>query len=389
MADAHDLTGTVISLELGQRSHLVELQAPLKMLTEASASTDLRTYVLEHLRLTAADGRVWSGVIDEVVTRREDDVELWVGKGRWAPPPGADVRVFDLFCDVIQHEVVGHSIYVDVRTDFQNAVVGGKPQLLAVLGFQGNTVHLDRRGGSAWRGFQAAFWFGVGHIAEGADHLLFLFMLLLPAPLMASRRRWVPNAPIRPAVLKVVKVVTAFTLGHSATLALATVFRFQPSARVVESLIAVSVLVSALHAMRPLFANKEPLVAGLFGLTHGLAFASVLVGLGVEGAALALSLLAFNLGVEAMQLVAVAVTMPSLVALRQGLLFVVIRWVGASFGAVAALAWLIERAGETSNPLAPMIEGMVAKAPWGAAALGVLALTSRAIRARLYDGPGA
>jgi len=67
-------------------------------------------------------------------------------------------------------------------------------------------------------GFSSIFRFGIRHIAEGTDHLLFLLTLLLPAPLLSVRGRWTSFADARHSLLKISTVVTAFTIGHSITL---------------------------------------------------------------------------------------------------------------------------------------------------------------------------
>ena len=161
------------------------------------------------------------------------------------------------------------------------------------------------------------FRLGMRHIAEGTDHLLFLLALLLPAPLLAVGGRWAGSAGVRPSLLRILKVVTAFTVGHSLTLALAAMGVVKVPGRPIEVLIAVSILVSAVNAMRPVFAGREAVVAGFFGLIHGLAFASTLSVLGLGRWERLLSILGFNLGIEAMQLMVVAAVLPSLLLLSR------------------------------------------------------------------------
>src|SRR6266702_8330841 len=74
----------------------------------------------------------------------------------------------------------------------------------------------------SFSGLAAAFRLGVHHIAGGADHLLFLLALLLPAPLLARNGRWGRCATIPRNLVQILRIVTAFTVGHSLTLALAT-----------------------------------------------------------------------------------------------------------------------------------------------------------------------
>jgi HupE/UreJ protein len=102
--------------------------------------------------------------------------------------------------------------------------------------------------------------------------------------------------------------------------------------------------VSAVDAIRPLVSRGEPLIAAGFGLVHGLAFATLLGGLGLHGFALVSSLLGFNLGIELTQLLVVALVMPSLYLLsRTPALYGVVRVGIAVFGLVLSGAWLLER----------------------------------------------
>lgn len=148
---------------------------------------------------------------------------------------------------------------------------------------------------------------GLRHIVTGHDHLLFLLGLLTACT--HWRSLWV--------------IVTSFTLGHSITLALATLGPDLPPAAWVEPLIAASILwVGVENILR---AGIEPPLPGralatlLFGLAHGLGFAGILreLGVGANGRPAALPLFAFNLGVELGQLAFSAVTWPLLLLLRR------------------------------------------------------------------------
>jgi hypothetical protein len=97
-------------------------------------------------------------------------------------------------------------------------------------------------------GFTSVFRLGMRHICEGTDHLLFLLTLLLPAPLFVTGSSWSGVADVRQSVLRILKIVTAFTVGHSITLAIATLGFVHVLSRPVEVLIAISILISAIHA---------------------------------------------------------------------------------------------------------------------------------------------
>jgi hypothetical protein len=236
------------------------------------------------------------------------------------------------------------------------------------------------QGAHAEQGFTAAVGLGVEHIADGADHLLFLVMLLLPAPLLARRGRWERTDDLRHNCLRVVHVVTAFAVGHSITLAMAALGYLSAPTRLVESMIALSILVSAVHAIRPIVRGGEVWIAAGFGLMHGLAFAALLGGLDLSRGSLLTELVGFNLGIELTQLIVVALVMPSLMVLSRTRLYPAVRTILAGSGIVLASAWLAERTTLiTANPLEPTSTMLVAHPFVVAAALACVAVAARAV----------
>ena len=93
----------------------------------------------------------------------------------------------------------------------------------------------------------------------------------------------------------------------------------------VEVLIAASILVSAIHAVRPIFPGRESFVAGGFGLVHGLAFATMIAGLGADTWQTARIILGFNVGIELMQLGIVVAVMPWLLAMARSPVYAFVR----------------------------------------------------------------
>jgi hydrogenase/urease accessory protein HupE len=140
---------------------------------------------------------------------------------------------------------------------------------------------------------------GIKHILTGYDHLLFLFGLLL-----VTRR-----------LTGALQIITCFTLAHSITLALATLSPVAAPPRIVEPLIAASIVYVGLEN---LWRGGEPkgrwLLTFAFGLIHGCGFASALreLGVGANGSGVALPLVSFNLGVELGQLSIAALVLPLL-----------------------------------------------------------------------------
>lgn len=186
---------------------------------------------------------------------------------------------------------------------------------------------------------------GVHHIWIGYDHLLFLISLLLPAVLIRRDGRWIPVGTLKSALLSVIAVVTAFTASHSITLTLAALGVIGLPSRLVESGIALSVLLAALNNVWPQVTRRAWVLAFAFGLVHGFGFASVLGDLGLPRDALALSLAGFNVGVELGQLSVVLVVVPLIFMLRERRMYRPAILVGGS-SAIAAVAafWFVERA---------------------------------------------
>jgi hypothetical protein len=213
-----------------------------------------------------------------------------------------------------------------------------------VFGTESAEQVLTLQPGGVWQTFKQYLKDGVWHIWIGYDHILFLLALLLPAVLLRKNGQWEPAATLRGAFIEVVKVVTAFTLAHSITLTLASLQIITLPSRLVESVIAASVILAALNNLRGTIEGRRWVMAFVFGLVHGFGFASVLADLGLPQGALVLALVGFNAGVEVGQLTIVAVFLPLAFWLRGTRFYRVGVLIGGSL-LVALLAswWLVQR----------------------------------------------
>jgi len=379
-AQAHPLSTTAVLLDVGADEVTGQLQLPIDRLAIAldqpltaavvrqpAKLEELRHYVLAHV-WAKADSASWTVSVSNGRVESIDNVDHLVFDLVLRPPTGT-VRDFQFHDDAIVHRLLSHRILVSSRE-----AGAGDYTAVGVIDWQSSTLTVPARGATARQGFLAAVHLGIRHIAEGADHLLFLIMLLLPAPLLARRGRWLRTDDLRRNSWRVVHVVTAFAIGHSITLALAAFGFVSAPSRVVESLIALSILISGLHAIRPLARGGELWIAAGFGLMHGLAFAALLGPLDLSHGSLVTELLGFNLGIELTQLIVVALIMPSLMVLSRTPIYPVVRTALAGAGVVLAAAWLAERTTLISaNPLEGISVALVAH-PFSVAA--TLALTA-------------
>lgn len=241
---------------------------------------------------------------------------------------------------------IRYSLFADLDPTHRGllrASLGGNV-VTAVLGPDRPRLALRAEGRSRWAQFLDYGREGVWHIGIGIDHVLFLLSLLLPAVLALSARGWEPAARFRPVFWDVFKVVTAFTVAHSITLSLAALAVIELPSRLVESAIALSVVLAALNNLWPLVDRGRWLVAFGFGLVHGFGFASVLTDLGLPKDALLVALVGFNLGVEAGQLLIVSAFLPLAYATRRTWLYRRMVLAGGSAAiALVAAVWMIER----------------------------------------------
>jgi hypothetical protein len=178
----------------------------------------------------------------------------------------------------------------------------------------------------------------------GYDHIAFVLLLLLPSVLRAVDGRWQGAAGLAPVTRDIVTIVTAFTIAHSTTLALAVTGTLVLPTQPIEVAIAASIAVAGLVNLLPRLSGwRLPLAFG-FGFVHGFGFANALGEIDAGGSALLPLLAGFNIGVELAQLAIVALVLP-LIYLARGR-----RWysggvlpLGSCALGAAGLVWLLQR----------------------------------------------
>ncbi|MFZ6010994.1 MAG: HupE/UreJ family protein [Bacteroidota bacterium] len=361
-----------------------EIQKTPEVLAERYSS-QLRAYLTEHVHAFVDKGRPWRVEIKQMRMEKGSyvgsNIPYWelVVQFVLVPNSGEGTRFFILQYDAVMHQVVNHVALISIRRDWEAGVIhADTTKDVSVIGWNLSDnsipplqVNLDA--GSWWKGTSNMLMLGMRHIKEGTDHLLFLLTLLLPAPLTVKSRKWGDYGGLRYSVLNILKVVTAFTIGHSLTLLVGALGWAHIPSQPIEILIAFSILISALHGVRPIFPGREMYVAAVFGLIHGLAFANTLSNLNLDAWPMALSILGFNVGIELMQLIVVALIVPWLIILSQSKAYSVIRITGSLVAAIAAIGWMAERILEQSNLVVELTEEMFDYAPW---AIGLLAFTA-------------
>jgi hypothetical protein len=374
-AAAHLTPNSEVRLDFGERAVTADIIVPQgeyayatgNSVTNDAASQSLAgRYLAEHMSVHAPDGRAWAVQIERLQFVQIAGPPDLHAVALFTPPAGAPVDRLTLDWRAVIDAVPSH---------FALIVTGeaGAREVLGAVRQGSYALAIDRSQG-AGRAFAGAVGIGAHHILGGTDHLMFLLALLLPAPLIAAGGRWTGRRPPPETFVQLARIVTAFTIGHSVTLVGATLGGWALPVAPVEVAIAVSVLVSAIHALRPLFPGREPLIAGGFGLVHGLAFATLVRDAGVGMASSAVGLLGFNLGIELVQLAIVCLALPALLILSASPRYALLRVTAGVLCAGAASVWIAVRTGLIPAAAAQVLDLVIGQLGWAIAATSAVAV---------------
>ena len=172
------------------------------------------------------------------------------------------------------------------------------------------------------------FWLGIEHLLSGIDHMLFVFGLLF----------------LVSGTLNLIKTITAFTIAHSITLALSVLEIITVPQASTEAFIALTIIYLALEVSEENRYDSTPwLIAFGFGLLHGLGFAGALTEIGISNENLLLSLLFFNIGIEAGQLMVLPFFGLIIYLLKSNKINIEVTAFASYFIGGLGTYWLIER----------------------------------------------
>ncbi|WP_395395934.1 HupE/UreJ family protein (plasmid) [Novosphingobium sp. BL-8A] len=360
-ASAHAMPDSGVAVRMHEGRWLLRLTLPFDRLAMALISTGrmadpgrgfvtypvpdrraVETYVLDNMRLVGGGGHAWKLKVLSV-QQPAANARNWIVDVEGRVPAGEDPRSARLGYDVIIRDVIPDAAIVSVDQDWQGGVLPGHPRVLGKLEGDQRSITVGGAGRTSLAALLSMFGLGMEHIAEGADHIAFLVTLLLTAPLFARNGSWIAERNNRRVLANTVWRVTAFTGGHTLSL-LATSLGLLPAAgQGVEVLIALSVAVSAAHALLPIYPRREVWIAAGFGLVHGMAFATAIRELDLSTSQTVMATLGFNVGIELAQLCIVAVVMPLLLLLRGRGAELLVRRLVASAALLAALWWAVSR----------------------------------------------
>lgn len=348
--DLNDVLG--LDLAQDEETALPQVEPILEM---------LQAYALDHLEL--GDGtEVWPVVFDGFHFLEIPDPGSYVVLDFTVDRAFTEAqRTFVATYDGIIHEKTDRDALLIIAQDWGSGTFNNEADELLRFTDGDITKEVDLGDTSFWRGFAAVVELGVDHIRIGTDHILFVIALVLPAALVFRRDEgWEPAPTFLSSLWRILKIVSLFTIAHSITLIIGGLGIFELPSRLVETIIAISIALAALHNIRPKFLNKEWLIAFAFGLFHGFGFAGLLSDLGLTQERRFVSLLGFNIGIELGQAVVILLIFPGLYLLRRVRFFVPLMYAASIVLALIAMAWAIERAFNVDLNVSGGVEAAVA-----------------------------
>ena len=400
---AHPMPSAIVQLTLFENFVQGEAKIPLIELQNAIGDKAINTinypffksYFTQHLAAFYTAGK-WLTNIDSIVLKATQDAV--VGKYEevlvyfsLSPPKGQKVSTFTLKYDAVIHQVVTHKILVYTQNSYQKNTVHNNT--FNQIGI----IELDIPSGKIfpllikveqqfwWEILGNAMQLGMAHIKEGTDHLLFIVVLILPSMLVAKQKKWGAFGGTMFSLVRLIKIISAFTITHSISLILASFNFIHIPSKPIEIAIAISILISALHALSPIFFKNENYVAAIFGLIHGFAFASALVDVHLSSSNLLLNIIGFNLGIEIMQLFVITIIFPWFLLLSKTPYYFFCRVLLSILSTIAAIAWLFERISGNENFISKAAANINLYAIWYILILAIIAIVTYCIAASTFS----
>lgn len=379
---AHPMPNSLVLLNIQDDRLSIELQLPVQEFELAYGKNlqdinqryvqehqaELIEYILLHTKIYSKDKKLWSLTVtniklDSIKSELNGVYKELIYEISCTPINKNELRQFTLIYDAIIHQVVTHFAIIKINQDFNNGITPLEPTEIGIiqLNIASNSVdpfNINLDTGSKWTGFKKMISLGMHHIKTGVDHLMFLLVILLISPLLVEKKRWQSFGGFKYTLIRILRIVTAFTIGHSVTLLLVSFLPIPQFSYSIEIAIAMSILISAIHAIRPIFPNRETLITFLFGLIHGSAFASSLYNLHLATPLKVISVLGFNLGIELMQIAIIIMFLP-IIFLSKFKWYKFIRIAGASLAIIASLAWIIERTTVHENAISSLFNHLL------------------------------
>ena len=347
---AHVTPDSQVTLSVGEDTVTAQIIIPASEYAYASgnqaSNNDVALeiaarYLISRTSLTSPEGEAWNGQVDAVSFAQVEGPEDLLATMTFTPPAGADSNRFTLRWSAVIEGTGDHFATILVR----ESGLAQEPRLVGLLRQSNTAIDIDAGRSGAMDRFFGAMRLGVEHILGGLDHLAFLLALILAAPMVAERGAWRGLRGKLATIKSLALLATGFTVGHSLTLIGVASAGITLPGSIVEPAIAATVLIAAIHALRPIFARREMIVATIFGLIHGLGFAGFVQETDAEIAQSLPTLLGFNVGIELVQIALILLFIPALFFVVKKGAYNHVRIGLASMVSMASIWWIVTRTG--------------------------------------------
>lgn len=293
------------------------------------------SYVAARIAAQSDDGTSWSVYVDRALAP-ERNARDWRVTVTLTPPAGHAATSGWFSDEAILREIPAHVAVISLVEDWTAGVFPNHPRLLGALHDHVTRVHVDLEHDHPWRPWFDLMILGAGNNLQGIDHLAFLLAMILIVPLREVSGRWRVRSSMCPAWGQTMVWILAFALGQLVCI-IAAIFGClaPPSGPWMKGLNVLLVAISAVHAIRPLYPQREVWIAAGFGLANGFGFAVAIHELSRINRQALLATLDFNAGVVLVQLAGVLALAWTLIVFRARRWM---PWVRVGLSAVATLA---------------------------------------------------
>jgi hypothetical protein len=380
-ASAHRNDESYLYLDVGENDLRGTVQMPYPDIRRvlglelAGTADEVRDEITTHLELLqryaaertsiGADGATWPVAFDGFSVLEDEDVKE-DGLGYVILPFVVDLRggevpqLIELEFTPFLAEISDRNNIGLISNYWEGGYIGGEANELAVFSSGSTTGVIDLSNGSQWKNFRASIDLGIDHIRTGPDHIFFILVLLLPVVLILVAGVWYPSPSFTGSLWKVFVVATMFTIAHSITFTLAGLEILPlPPSKLTETLIALSIAVAALHNLKPIFGDREWIIAFGFGLFHGMGFAAFVEELEISRTTQLVSLLGRNLGIEVGQLAIILLTLPALYLLSRTRFYRPFFVATMTVLAAVSLVWVFERMFEQNLGISRFVDAVI------------------------------
>ncbi len=376
--NAHSMPNSNVNITIADRDIFIRLEIPIQELEVALKKdllnneskilgvykTEIGNYLLKHVQIKSIQGEIQPVELNNL-TLSETSYDF----GKYLElraeitskaSPNFNNRDFIIFYDAVIHQLVTHFAVLKIKSDFDNGITPEDTSILSVVQVDVASgkifpVHIQIDKGSKWKGFKKMIKLGMHHIKTGLDHLLFILILIIISPLTLIHKKWGGFSGWQNTLFRLFKIITAFTIGHSLTLGIFSLMDLNNFSYIIEATIALTIMITAYHAIRPIFPSKELYITFMFGLIHGSAFGMTINEWGVTTSQKLLCLLGFNIGIELMQILIVIACIP-LIYLSKFDFYSKVRSTFAILTILLSFFWLIERLTGKPNKITTMVE---------------------------------